>query len=89
MPVACVVAVSGAPVFAQGTQADYERALGLRRQYEARVGNVPEPPRWIGGTHKAYYRRAVRGGHDFILVDADARTRGPAFDHAAVAAPAG
>jgi dipeptidyl aminopeptidase/acylaminoacyl peptidase len=78
--------LSASPAFAQGTQADYERALGLRKQYEALVGNVPEPPRWIGRTHKAYYRRAVKGGHDFILVDADAKTKGPAFDHAAVAA---
>ncbi|HET7695608.1 MAG TPA: prolyl oligopeptidase family serine peptidase [Vicinamibacterales bacterium] len=79
-------ALCAAPVLAQGTQADYDRALGLRRQYEAQVGNVPEPPRWVGRTHKAYYRRAVKGGHDFILVDADARSKAPAFDHAAIAA---
>src|SRR5688572_31348858 len=83
---ACLVALSAVPAFAQGTQADYDRALGLRRQYEAQVGHVPEAPRWIGRTHKAYYRRTVKGGHDFILVDADAKTRGPAFDHTGVAA---
>ena len=77
--------LSAVPVFAQGTQADYERALGLRKQFESLVGNVTEAPRWIGRTHKAYYRRTVKGGHDFILVDADAKTKGPAFDHAAVA----
>src|SRR5436190_9773669 len=74
------------PARAQGTQADYDRALGLRKKYEALVGNAAEAPRWIGRTHKAYYRRMVTGGHDFIVADADARTRGPAFDHAAVAA---
>jgi dipeptidyl aminopeptidase/acylaminoacyl peptidase len=72
--------------FAQGTQADYDRALGLRKQYEALVGNVPEAPRWIGRTHRLYYRRTVKGGHDFILADADAKTKGPAFDHAKIAA---
>src|SRR3954470_8908319 len=75
-----------APVSAQGTQSDYERALGLRKKYEALVGNAADAPRWIQRTHKAYYRRAVKGGHDFILVDGDAKTKGPAFDHAKVAA---
>ena len=70
---------------AQGTQADYDRALNLRKKYESLIGNVPEAPRWIGRTHKAYYRRTVKGGHDFILVDADAKTKGPAFDHAKMA----
>jgi dipeptidyl aminopeptidase/acylaminoacyl peptidase len=74
------------PAYAQGTQADYDRALGLRKKYEAVVGNAADAPRWIGRTHKAYYRRAVTGGHDFILVDADAKTKAPAFDHARIAA---
>src|SRR3954469_2270481 len=74
------------PVLAPGTPADYDRALGLRKKYEALVGNAAEAPRWIGRTHKLYYRRAVKGGHDFILVDADTSAKGPAFDHAAIAA---
>jgi dipeptidyl aminopeptidase/acylaminoacyl peptidase len=71
---------------AQGTQADYERALGLRKQYESLVGNAADAPRWVGRTHRFYYRRAVKGGHDFILADADAKTKQPAFDHAKIAA---
>jgi dipeptidyl aminopeptidase/acylaminoacyl peptidase len=74
---------------AQGTQADYDRALNLRKKYESLIGNVPEAPRWIGRTHKAYYRRTVKGGHDFILADADAKTKGPAFDHAKMASALG
>jgi dipeptidyl aminopeptidase/acylaminoacyl peptidase len=74
------------PAAAQGTQADYDRALGLRKKLEALVGNVVEAPRWNGRTHKVYYRRTVKGGHDFILADADAKTKGPAFDHAKIAA---
>src|SRR6266542_3222934 len=77
------------PAAAQGTQADYDRALGLRKKYEALVGNAAETPRWIGRTHKFYYRRTVKGGHDFILADAGARTKGPAFDHAKIAASLG
>src|SRR3974390_65012 len=65
---------------AQGTQADYDRALGLRKQYEALVGNAAEAPRWIDRTHRLYYRRTVKGGHDFILADADTKTKQPAFD---------
>ena len=74
------------PAAAQGTQADYDRALGLRKKYEALVGNVTEAPRWIGRTHRLYYRRSVKGGHDFIRVDADTKSKGPAFDHARIAA---
>jgi hypothetical protein len=74
------------PLAAQGTQPDYDRALGLRKKYEALVGNAVEAPRWIGSTHKVYYRRTVKGGHDFILVDADTKAKGPAFDHARIAA---
>jgi len=84
--VALVLLTAGADARAQGTQADYDRALGLRKRYEALVDNAAETPRWVGRSHKAYYRRSVRGGHDFILVDADAKTRGPAFDHARIAA---
>ena len=74
------------PVGAQGTQADYDRALGLRKKYEALVGNAAEAPRWIGRTHRLYYRRSVKRGHDFILVDADTKVKRPAFDHARLAA---
>ena len=81
-----VMVLSAIPVFAQGTQADYDRALGLRRKFEALVGNAAEAPRWIAQSHKAFYRRTVKGGHDFILVDADAKTKGPAFDHSRIAA---
>src|SRR6188768_3005185 len=84
--IAIVSVLAASPALAQGTQADYDRALGLRKKYEAVLGNVTEAPRWIARTHKAYYRRSVKGGHDFILVDADAKTKSPAFDHAKIAA---
>jgi len=80
-----LIATAGPVVIAQGTQADYDRALGLRKKYESLVGNAAEAPRWIGRTHKLYYRRSVKGGHDFILVDADSKAKAPAFDHAAIA----
>jgi dipeptidyl aminopeptidase/acylaminoacyl peptidase len=84
--VALLSITSVLPAGAQGTQADYDRALGLRKKYEALVGNAAEAPRWIGRTHRLYYRRSVKGGHDFILVDADTKVKRPAFDHARIAA---
>jgi dipeptidyl aminopeptidase/acylaminoacyl peptidase len=81
-----VVTACASVAAAQGTQADYERALGLRKQYESLVGTVAETPRWIGRSHRVYYRRTVKGGHDFMLADADAKTKQPAFDHARIAA---
>jgi dipeptidyl aminopeptidase/acylaminoacyl peptidase len=83
---AIVLLASAMPASAQGTQADYDRALGLRKKYEALVGNAAEAPRWVGRTHKVYYRRMVKGGHDFVLADADTKAKGPAFDHAKIAA---
>src|SRR5690242_2471456 len=84
--IATIAGIASASVAsAQGTQADYERALGLRKQYESLVGNLAETPRWVGRTHRLYYRRAVKGGHDFILADADTKSKQPAFDHAKIA----
>jgi len=42
-------------------------------------------PRWIDNT-RFWYRNQVFGGHEFMLIDAAARTRRPAFDHARLAA---
>ncbi len=53
---------------------------------ESLVGNAAETPRWIDRTHRLYYRRTIKGGHDFILADADTKTKQPAFDHAMIAA---
>jgi len=78
------LAVIVAPIAAsaQGTAADYDRALGLRKKFEALVDTLPEGAHWIGKTDRFWYRRAVKGGHDFILVDAVSQAKGPAFDHA-------
>src|SRR4051794_3278611 len=80
-----IMAVVGS-LEAQGTQADYGGARGVGKKYEALVGKAAEPPGWIGRSHKVYYRRTVKGGHDFVLADGDTATKGPAFDHARVAA---
>ena len=70
----------------QGTRADYERSQGLRDKLQGIVVDQPEAPSWIGSTHKFSYRKSVAGGNEFWLVDAEAKTKAPAFDHARLAA---
>ena len=76
-------------VQAQATLADYQRAMTIRDRYQDLAYNVADQTRWIGETHRFWYRRTVRGGHEFVLVDADNRTKSPAFDHARLATALG
>jgi dipeptidyl aminopeptidase/acylaminoacyl peptidase len=71
---------------AQGTLADYQRAMTLRDRYENLAINVPDQARWVANTHRLWYRKSVKGGHEFVLVDASTRTKTPAFDHGKLAA---
>ncbi|HEX6324096.1 MAG TPA: hypothetical protein VFZ36_10255, partial [Vicinamibacterales bacterium] len=87
--VAAVAALAGSPAtsYAQGTQADYDRALALRERFDQKkVPGAPDSPVWIGETGRFHYRLFTTAGHDFILVDAKTGERKPAFDHDAVAA---
>ncbi len=71
---------------AQGTRADYARAEKLRTTYESLAVDIAGPATAIGRTHRFWYRKAVRGADQFIVVDADTQQRQPAFDHEKVAA---
>ncbi|HZS03561.1 MAG TPA: DPP IV N-terminal domain-containing protein [Blastocatellia bacterium] len=71
---------------AQGTLADYERAGGLREKYVGLAVNLAERATWIGQTSRFWYRKAVRGGNEFVLVDAETLAKRPAFDHERLAA---
>jgi hypothetical protein len=79
----CVAAATLVPatLSAQGTVADYQRAMGLRDKYQALAVNVPEPATWIEKSTRFWYRRSVRGGNEFILVDAATQQKRPPFDH--------
>ena len=70
---------------AQGTLTDYQRALTLRDKYTGKAYNVAEAPRWIEQTSRFYYRRSVKGGNEWILVDGTTQEKKPAFDHARLA----
>jgi dipeptidyl aminopeptidase/acylaminoacyl peptidase len=71
---------------AQVTVADYERASGLRKKYDGLAVNLAGPATWIGDTHRFWYRKSVTGGNEFVLVDAETQSKGPAFDHVKLAA---
>ncbi|MDQ2922359.1 MAG: S9 family peptidase, partial [Acidobacteriota bacterium] len=66
---------------AQGTLADYERAQTLRKQFEGLAINLPGRTNWIEKTSRFWYRKSVKGGSEFVLVDAETLGKKPAFDH--------
>src|SRR5712692_4407643 len=68
-------------VSAQVTQADYERAASLRTKFQGLAVNIADRPTWIGKTSHFWYRKSVKGGNEFVVVDAEALTKKPAFDH--------
>ena len=81
-----IVILLPASLFAQGTQADYERANGLRKKYSDLAINIPEKATWIGSTNRFYYRKSVKGGYEWVVVEAPSLTKKPAFDHNRLAA---
>src|SRR5207244_10163591 len=84
--VAAVVAARAAAV-AQGTAADYARAEGLRARVEGLVIDAADAPSWVDdGGSQLVYRKSVRGGYAFVLVDAATLAKRPAFDHDRLAA---
>ncbi len=85
-PVVAGVLALSASAFAQGTAADYARANGLKAKYEGLVVNVPGPATWIEKADRFWYRRMVKGGSEFVVVDAGTRQKRPAFDHQKLAA---
>ena len=70
----------------QTLRAQYEKAATLGKLYSSLTVNVPGKPEWIGKTDSFWYRKSVKGGHAFVLVNAAKETRGPAFDQAKLAA---
>ena len=62
-------AVGAGDLFAQATIDDYQRAMTLRDKYTGLAVHVPDAPRWIEQSSRFYYRRTVKGGHEWMLVD--------------------
>ena len=68
-------------MYGQGTLADYQRGQALTEKSQGLVVNVPGPANWIGETDHFWYAKTVKGGTEFVLVDAAAATKKAAFDH--------
>jgi dienelactone hydrolase len=81
-----VAILFGGVASAQGTVADYERAQGLQARARGLVINQPGATNWIGESDHFWYAKTVRGGSEFVLVDAAAAVKKPAFDHEKLAA---
>jgi dipeptidyl aminopeptidase/acylaminoacyl peptidase len=73
----------------QGTPADYQRAMSLRDKYQPLALDIVGQVSWIGSSHRFWYRKTVKGGAEFIVVDAETQAKSPAFDHAKLAAGLG
>ncbi|MEP7274220.1 MAG: DPP IV N-terminal domain-containing protein, partial [Acidobacteriota bacterium] len=71
---------------AQGTIADYERAISLREEYTSRAVNISDRANWIGQSNHFWYRKTVSGGSAFVWVDAETAAKRPAFDHGRLSA---
>ena len=81
-----IILLSCGLAFAQGTLDDYKHAFGLRKSVEGLVIGLPERAAWIEGIDRFCYRRSVKDGHEFMLVDASTLEKKPAFDHERLAA---
>jgi dipeptidyl aminopeptidase/acylaminoacyl peptidase len=70
---------------AQDIKAVYDRAATLGNRTSGLVYNeIAATPTFIDGG-KLWYRKTVKGGNEFVLVDPVAKTKAPAFDHARLA----
>ena len=74
------------PAAAQGTREDYQRAEQfLPGNLRHRIYVAEVTPHWIAKKNRFWYRKAGTKGVEFLLVDAEQNTTGPAFDHARLA----
>ncbi len=64
----------------------YERADQIGREARGKVFKAQLTPHWLSDNRRFWYRNELRDDkQEFILVDAEQRTRRPAFDHARLA----
>jgi len=78
------------PRFVPDAQALAEAYSQAQQRSAAPAGRVYQDkitPHWFAGNTRFWYRNDLRGGtKEFIVVDAEKGQRGPAFDHARLAA---
>jgi len=69
----------------QDVKAAYDRAESLNRRTQGLVVDEIQALNFLPDSTQLWYRKTVKGGHGFVLVDAVAKTKVPAFDHARLA----
>ncbi|MCJ7820221.1 MAG: DPP IV N-terminal domain-containing protein, partial [Bacteroidales bacterium] len=69
----------------QVTEKDYERATNLDRTLSGKVFHSDIMPVWIGSTHMFLFENLTPEGREYIIADADRKTRRQAFDSRKVA----
>ena len=75
------LAVSALQMYAQGTVEDYKRAFSLAEKFSAnKVYYSNVRPTWIEDTHDFWYVRHTPQGDEYVLVNADKKTKKPLFD---------
>jgi dipeptidyl aminopeptidase/acylaminoacyl peptidase len=75
-------------MLAQGTLDDYRRAASVMQRLNGLTVNVAQVPTWISPT-RFWYRKSVKGGNEFVMVDAATGEKRAAFDQARLAAGLG
>lgn len=71
---------------AQGTADDYRRAYALRKEFSNKVYYGDVRPQWIGNTHKCWYTNHTPQGKQYVLVDAQAKSKKALFNQSKLAA---
>jgi dipeptidyl aminopeptidase/acylaminoacyl peptidase len=69
----------------QGILAAYARFDNYAERLQNLPQNMPGTPAWLPDSSAFWYRRTGGGTAEFVLVDARAATKAPAFDHARLA----
>lgn len=76
-----MLACTTATVQAQGTAEDYKRAFDAPQRFSAEhMYYAPVNATWVDNTHHFWYRNHTPEGDLYVVVDADACTRGELFD---------
>ena len=82
--VLCAASFVSASASAQGSIDDYRRAATVGQRLNGLTVDVAQAPTWISAS-RFWYRKSVKGGNSFVMVDATSGAKTPAFDHARLA----
>ncbi|UZR96082.1 DPP IV N-terminal domain-containing protein [Chondrinema litorale] len=71
--------------YSQGKLDDYKRAISLDTLFRNKTYNDPYAIKWLPDYKIFWYINTVKGGHEYMIVDAETNTQKLAFDHEKVA----